>query len=448
MMSDNALLAIVLAAGQGTRMRSAKPKVLHAVAGRPMLGHVVVAARAAGADTIAVVVAPKMDSVRENVRQFDAEAQFFEQAEPLGTAHAVLAARAALEGKPGTVLVLCGDTPLLQAETLAKLAAAVGTGAGVAILGFEAADPFGYGRLLLDADGQLTAIREEKDATDAERAVRLCHSGVLAIRGSLALGLLDRVGNANAKGEYYLTDIVGLAGADGVAMAVVRCPETEVMGVNTRVQLAEAEAVYQTRRRRQAMLDGATLIDPQSVMFSADTELDIDVTIEPHVVFGPSVRVERGATIRAFSHLEECLVGEGAVVGPYARIRPGTEIGAKARVGNFVELKAAKLAAGAKVNHLTYLGDAVVGADANIGAGTITCNYDGFQKYQTVIGAGAFIGSNSALVAPVEIGAGAYVGSGSVVTENVEADALAVARGRQVIKPGWAKAFRAKFGKA
>jgi bifunctional UDP-N-acetylglucosamine pyrophosphorylase/glucosamine-1-phosphate N-acetyltransferase len=329
----------------------------------------------------------------------------------------------------------------VEAATFARLRAPLAEGAAVAVLGFEAADPAGYGRLLVEA-GSLRAIREHKDASEAERAVTLCNAGLMALRGDRALPILERIGNANAQGEYYLTDAVEVAAAGGEACAVVTAPESEVQGVNDRVQLARAEAVMQDRLRRRAMREGVTLQAPETVFLQADTRFGRDVTVEPGVVFGPGVVVEDGAVIHAYSVLEGAVVGEGAQVGPFARLRPGARLGAGAKVGNFVEVKNSDLGPGAKVGHLTYLGDATVGAETNVGAGTITCNYDGFGKHRTVIGAGAFIGSNSSLVAPVRVGEGAYVGSGSVVTEDVPADALALGRGRQAVKPGWAAAFR------
>jgi len=436
-------LAIVLAAGEGTRMKSDLPKVLHKVAGRPMLAHVLAAVAAADIDRLAVVIGPGRDDVRREALALCPQAQIFVQMERLGTAHAVLAAREALAEGVDDVVVLFADTPLVRGETIAALRGALAEGAGVAALGFEAKNPFGYGRLLRDAEGRLAAIREEKDATDAERRTTLCNAGAMAIDGRRALALLERIGNTNAKGEFYLTDIVDLARSEGRDTVVVTAPESEVLGVNDRIQLAEAEAVAQDRLRRAAMSAGATLIAPETVFLSTDTVIGRDVTIEPHVVVGPGVSIADGATIHAFSHLEGASVGPGAQVGPYGRLRPGARLAEGAKVGNFVEIKSADIGKGAKVSHLTYIGDAEVGAGANIGAGTITCNYDGFFKYRTVIGENAFIGSNSALVAPVAIGAGAYVGSGSVVTKDVGADALAVARGRQMEKSGWATTFRA-----
>ena len=440
--SRNAL-AIVLAAGEGSRMKSDRAKVLHEVAGRSMLAHVLASVAAAGVGNVAVVVGPGRDDVRAETLRIAAHADVFVQSERLGTAHAVLAARVALAAGYDDLIVLFADTPLVTGATILALREALAAGAGVAALGFEAADPFGYGRLLQDSGGRLAAIREEKDASADERAIRLCNAGLMAIDGRRAFELLARIGNDNAKREYYLTDIVELARADGLETRVVVADETEVLGVNDRIQLAQAEAVLQTRLRRAAMAAGTTLVAPETVFLAHDTELGRDVVIEPHVVFGPGVTVADGAVIHSFSHLEGARVGAGATIGPYARLRPGAALAEKAKVGNFVEIKNARVAAGAKVNHLTYIGDADIGANANIGAGTITCNYDGFFKYRTVIGENAFIGSNSALVAPVTVGAGAYVGSGSVVTKDVPADSLAVARGRQIEKGGWAQAFRA-----
>jgi bifunctional UDP-N-acetylglucosamine pyrophosphorylase/glucosamine-1-phosphate N-acetyltransferase len=392
---------------------------------------------------VAVVVGPGRNDVRDEALRLAPHARVFVQAERLGTAHAVLAAREAIADGCDDLLVLFADTPLVTGATILALRAALAEGAGVAALGFAAADPFGYGRLLQDDSGRLLAIREEKDASDAERAVRLCNAGLMAIDGGSALDWLGRIGAANAKGEFYLTDVIEIARDAGRTAQVVRAEETEVLGVNDRIQLAQAEAVAQNRLRRAAMAAGVTMVAPETVFLCADTAFGRDVLIEPHVVIGPGVSIADGAVIHAFSHLEGASVGAGATIGPYARLRPGARLAEKAKVGNFVEIKNANVATGAKVNHLTYIGDADIGANANIGAGTITCNYDGFFKYRTEIGENAFIGSNSALVAPVKIGAGAYVGSGSVVTKNVAADALVVARGRQMEKAGWAASFRA-----
>lgn len=440
--TSRSCLAIVLAAGEGTRMRSDKPKVMHEIAGRPMLGHVLTAVRAAGAQRIAVVVGPDRADVADCARSFAPDCAVFEQRERLGTAHAVLAARAALEEPVDDVIIAFADTPLIDADIFARLRGPLADGAALAILGFEAFDPTGYGRLIL-ANGVLQAIREEKDASIEEKPISLCNAGLMALRGDMALGLLDAIGNANAKGEYYLTDAVAIAVDRGHSPQVVRAREHFVQGVNDRAQLAAAEAVMQERLRAQAMAGGATLIDPASVHFSADTVIGRDVVIEPNVFFGPGVSVGDRAVIHAFSHIEGTVIGAGAQIGPFARLRPGTTLAEKVKVGNFVEIKKALVGPGAKVNHLTYIGDAEIGAGANVGAGTITCNYDGFDKHLTRIGAGAFIGSNSALVAPVTIGDGAYVGSGSVVTQDVPDDALAVARGRQHTKEGWARGFRA-----
>ncbi len=439
-------LAIVLAAGEGTRMKSGMPKVMHKVAGRSMLAHVLAAVESAGAQRIAVVVGPGREDVAEAARRAVPGVIVFVQEERLGTAHAVLAARASLEEPADDVIVAYADTPLIVPDTFVALRAPLATGVSVVALGFEARDPSGYGRLLV-SDGRLEAIREEKDASEAERAVRLCNAGLMAFSGKDILPILDAIDNTNAKSEFYLTDAVEIAVARGLSTCVVEAPEIEVQGVNDRIQLAAAEKIIQRRMRDAAMREGVTLLDPDSVHFSFDTILGRDVTVEPHVFFGPGVTIEDGATIHAFSHLEGAVVRSGASVGPYARLRPGAVIGRKAKVGNFVEIKNAGIDEGAKVSHLSYIGDASIGAGANIGAGTITCNYDGIAKHHTVIGAHAFIGSNSALVAPVTIGAGAFVASGSVVTDDVPADALAVARGRQANKDNWAAEFRRKTNK-
>jgi bifunctional UDP-N-acetylglucosamine pyrophosphorylase/glucosamine-1-phosphate N-acetyltransferase len=435
---------IVLAAGEGTRMKSAIPKVLHEIGGRPIIQHVVAGAVAAGADRLAVVVGPGRGDVAKAALAIAPEATVFEQVERLGTAHAVLSARAAFVEAVDDVIVLYGDTPLVTAETLARVRAELASGSHVVVLGFEAVNPAGYGRLLLEA-GQLVAIREERDANDAERKVTLSNSGIMGFAGEHALGILDAVGNLNAKGEYYLTDAVEVARARGLTASVVSGSEEEFLGVNDRAQLAACEATYQGRRRRDVLASGVTLQAPETVFFAVDTMIAADVLIEPNVIFGPGVTIETGVRIRAFSHLEGAHVREGAIIGPYARLRPGADIGRSAHIGNFVEIKNARIEDGAKANHLSYIGDARVGAKANIGAGTITCNYDGFNKTFTDIGAGAFIGSNSSLVAPVRIHDGAYIGSGSVITKDVNADSLAVGRGRQVIKEGWAASFRAKM---
>ena len=437
---DRPVAAVVLAAGKGTRMESARPKVLHPIAGRPMLMHLLDALAPIGAEPTLVVIGPGMEAVAEAA----APRPSVVQKHQAGTADAVKAARAALDGFAGDVLVLYADTPLLRTRTLeALLAARRGPPeAAVAVLGFRPARPDAYGRLELGGDGMLERIIEPGDASAAERAIGLCNSGVMAVDGARLFGLLERIGNDNAKGEYYLTDLVALARAEGLACAVVEGDADELMGINGRADLARAEAVMQARLREAAMAGGATLTDPSSVWFVADTRLGRDTVVGPNVVFGPGVTVAEGAEIRAFCHLEGVEIRAGAVIGPFARLRPGSVIGAGARVGNFVEVKNATLEEGAKANHLAYLGDARVGPEANIGAGTITCNYDGFQKHRTEIGAGAFIGSNSALVAPVSIGDGAIVGAGSVVTRDVAADALATARAPQEETPGAAKRRR------
>jgi bifunctional UDP-N-acetylglucosamine pyrophosphorylase/glucosamine-1-phosphate N-acetyltransferase len=436
--------AIVLAAGEGTRMASSTPKVLHRIGGMSLLAHVLRAVGDAGVDRVAVVVGPGREDVAAEARRLSPGAEVFVQRERRGTAHAVLAARPVVE-RGGDLLIVYGDTPLLRGETLRMLADGA-RGAAVAVLGFRPSDPTGYGRLIMQGDN-LLAIREERDANPAERKIALCNAGAMALSGKHASALLGRIKNDNAKREFYLTDMVALARGDGLRIVVREASEEEVMGVNDKMQLAAAEAGMQRRLREQAMLAGATLVAPETVHFSADTRLARDVVIEPYVVFGPGVVVEEGALIRSFSHLEGAHVGAGASVGPYARLRPGTKLGAKARIGNFVETKAADIGPNAKANHLTYLGDTTVGAGANVGAGTITCNYDGIDKHRTEIGARAFIGSNAALVAPVKIGEGAYIASGSVITGNVPPNALGVGRARQVNKENWANDFRAHKGR-
>jgi len=433
------LAVIVLAAGKGTRMRSALPKVLHKVAGRSMVGHVIAAAEALGAERVVVVVAPGMDDVAAAVKPHATAIQRSQN----GTADAVKAAREALTGFAGDVLILYGDCPLIQADTLARMRAERRDEA-ITVLGIRVPPPTAYGRLVLGSDGTLERIVETLDANEAERRIDLCNTGIMLIDGSKLFGLLDSIGNANAKGEYYLTDIVEMARKAGSTCRVVEAPEEEALGVNSRSELAVAEARMQDRLRRKAMDEGATLIDPATVFLSFDTQLGRDVTVEPSVFFGPGVKIGDGVEIRAFSHIEKAEVEAGAIIGPYARLRPGASVGEGAHIGNFVEIKNARIDKGAKANHLSYIGDADVGAGANIGAGTITCNYDGFGKYRTQIGAGAFIGSDTTLVAPVKVGAGAFTGAGSTITEDIPDDALAVARGRQAVKPGWAAEFRAK----
>jgi bifunctional UDP-N-acetylglucosamine pyrophosphorylase / glucosamine-1-phosphate N-acetyltransferase len=388
-----------------------------------------------------VVVGPNHDAVAKEAQAFAPKAKMFVQKERRGTAHAALAARKAIARRPDDILVMFSDTPLVRPETLTKLRAALGNGAAVAVLGFRPASPSGYGRLLTRGD-ELLAIREDRDASNEERKISLCNGGLMALAGDKALTILDRIGNANAKGEYYLSDAVAIARDMGLKAVAIETGEDDMRGINTKAQLAETEAVLQKRLRAVALDVGVTMTAPDTVFLSADTKFGKDVTIEPNVVFGPGVTVADGATIRAFSHLEGAHVGKGARVGPFARLRPGADLGADVHIGNFVEIKEAKIEAGAKANHLAYIGDARVGAGSNIGAGTITCNYDGAAKHRTDIGKGAFIGSNSSLVAPVKIGDGAYVGSGSVVTKNVPSDALTLERAEQTIKLGWAKRLR------
>ena len=438
------LTVIVLAAGEGTRMRSAHPKVLHKVGGRPIAGHVLSAARDAGAGTLAMVTGPGHEAVRRDMAAIAPDTQFFEQVERKGTAHAASMARPAFGAATGYVAVVYGDHPLLRGDDFKRVTDRLDAGLDVAILGFEPQDPTGYGRFITDGD-RLLAIREHKDATEDERKIGLCNACILSFRADVFNGLIDKVSNSNVQGEYYLTDLVELANAAGYSVGYAVAPEDNVMGVNDRAQLARAEATFQALRREDFMRNGVTLHDPSSVYFSYDTEIEADVEIEPNVVFGPGVRIESGALIHAFSHIEGTHIGASATVGPFARLRPGADLGAKSKVGNFVEVKSAEIGDGAKVNHLTYIGDAQIGARANIGAGTVTCNYDGYNKSRTIIGQDAFIGSNSALVAPVEIGDGAYVASGSVITEPVAPDALGIGRARQVNKPGYGKALNARF---
>jgi bifunctional UDP-N-acetylglucosamine pyrophosphorylase/glucosamine-1-phosphate N-acetyltransferase len=435
--------AIILAAGKGTRMKSDLHKVLHPIAGRPMLEHLLSTVDGLGAARTVVVVGAGREQVEPLVHRHGGDVVV--QDPQLGTAHAVQQAEDALRGFDGDVLILYADAPLVGPETMTRMLQRLASpdAPAVVVVGFRPADPLKYGRVIADADGTIRKMVEHKDASEDERAVDLCNSGLMAARAADLWPLLSGVDNDNAAGEYYLPDIVMLAAAVGRTSAVIETHPDEVAGVNSRAELAVLENLWQQHRRAELMADGVTLIAPDTVWLAHDTQVGRDTVIEPNVVFGPGVRVSEGARIRAFSHLEGATVATGAEVGPYARLRPGADIGEKAKVGNFVEVKKSRLAKGAKANHLSYIGDADVGEGANVGAGTITCNYDGFFKYGTVIGAGAFIGSNTALVAPVEIGAGAIVGAGSVITQNVEADALAVARGPQQTKPGWAARFRA-----
>ena len=438
-MTKRKTAVVILAAGLGTRMKSSLPKVMHPVARRPLIGWALDAASTLAPERIVVVIGPDMDAVAAAVAPWPCAVQ-----EPrLGTGHAVAQAREALAKFDGDVLVIYGDTPFVRPETLAAMldARAAATDPAVVVLGFRPVDPGAYGRLIVGSAGGLERIVEAKDASPDELTVSLCNSGVMAIDGAVLFDLIDRIGNANAKGEYYLTDIVGLARADGRACAVVEAEEAELMGVNSRADLAVAEALAQTALRARAMDGGATLTDPASVFFAWDTETGRDVTIGPNVVFGPGATIGDNVAIDAFCHIEGASVAEGARVGPFARLRPGADVGANAHIGNFVEIKNAVIEPGAKANHLSYIGDARVGAKANIGAGTITCNYDGYFKSHTDIGAHAFIGSNTALVAPVSVGDGAIIGAGSVVSKDVAADSLAVTRAEQRETKGWARRY-------
>jgi bifunctional UDP-N-acetylglucosamine pyrophosphorylase / glucosamine-1-phosphate N-acetyltransferase len=436
--------AVILAAGKGTRMKSALPKVMHAVGGRPMVDWSLDLARRSGCRRIVVVVHPSQEGLISHLKASHPDAAIAFQDPPQGTGHAVGCAEASLAGFEGELAVLYGDSPLLGAEAVEALFAEVAGGAKLGVLGFEAADPGLYGRLITNASGDLEAIVEAREASPDQLKVRLCNSGVMAGRTSDMFRLLKKITNHNAKQEFYLTDLVGLARAEGGRCALVLAGEDDLIGCDSKSDLAEAEGIFQARRRQDAMAAGVTLVAPETVFFSYDTAIAPDVVIEPNVVFGPGVEIATGARIRAFSHLEGARVGEDCDIGPFARLRSGTVLGRAVKIGNFVETKNTGMGDGAKANHLAYLGDGQVGAGANIGAGTIFCNYDGFFKYETRIGAGAFVGSNSALVAPVEIGDGAYVGSGSVITKDVPEDALAVARGQQMTRAGWAKSFRAR----
>ncbi|MGC1552002.1 MAG: bifunctional UDP-N-acetylglucosamine diphosphorylase/glucosamine-1-phosphate N-acetyltransferase GlmU [Bradyrhizobium sp.] len=440
-MSGRTSLTIVLAAGEGTRMRSSMPKVLHPVAGQSLLAHVLSAAPAGAGHSRAVVVGPDHQAVAGEVRRYRGDAETFVQRDRQGTAHAVLSAREALARGTDDLIVAFGDTPLISAATFTRLRAALKQGAALAVLGFRAADPTGYGRLLVEGD-RLIAIREQADASAAEREVTLCNAGIMAFDGRKALSILEKIGNANSKSEYYLTDAVAIVRDLGLEAVVIETSEDEVRGINTKAQLAEAESVMQARLRKAALDAGVTLVAPETVYLAADTTFGKDVTIEPFVVIGPGVSIADGAVIHSFSHIVQSSIGKKASVGPYARLRPGTSLGEGVRIGNFVETKASTLEGGVKVNHLSYIGDSHVGANANLGAGTITCNYDGFSKHKTEIGEGAFIGTNSSLVAPVKIGKGAYIGSGSVITRDVPDDAMAVERSQQTNREDGAKRYR------
>jgi bifunctional UDP-N-acetylglucosamine pyrophosphorylase/glucosamine-1-phosphate N-acetyltransferase len=446
-MSQRTCLSVILAAGEGTRMKSAMPKVLHPIAGLPMVAHVVRAAEAAGSGDLALVIGHGADEMRKATQKFAPKAETFVQDKRLGTAHAVLAARDAISKGYDDVLVMFGDTPLIDPEVLTAARLKLAEGAAVVVVGFLTSNPSGYGRLI-EKGGKLVAIREEKDCTDEEKKITFCNGGLMAVAGKHALQLLDQVGNNNAKGEYYLTDIVEIAGGQDLDVVSAEAGFENVLGINNRAELAAAEGIWQTRRRHRAMLSGVTLIAPETVFFSYDTEIGADTVVEPNVWFGPGVKIATGAKIHAFSHIEGATIASNCDVGPYARLRPGADLKQKAKVGNFCEVKQATIEEGAKVNHLSYIGDARVGAGANIGAGTITCNYDGYSKFFTDIGEGAFIGSNSSLVAPVTVGKGCYVASGSVITESVPDDALAFGRARQRTLPGKGKELRERFASA
>ena len=424
-------------------MRSNLPKVLHEVANIPMLSHVMRVCSAADSDKIAVVAGKGSELVIDVVENENAAASVHVQTERLGTAHAVLAAREAIEQGCDDILILFGDTPLLTPETLGEMRKVLSGGAAIVVVGFHAQDPTGYGRLLEEGD-KLIAIREHAEASEEERVIDFCNGGIMGLSGQHALTLLDAVDNKNAKGEYYLTDVVEIANAKGLTVKALEAPEAELIGVNTRNGLAEVEMLWQNTARQKLMAAGVTMQAPETVFLSADTIIEPDVVLEPNIVFGPKVVIKSGARIKAFSHLEGAVIGENADIGPFARLRPGTNLASDTKVGNFVEVKNAVVHEGAKINHLSYVGDAEIGAKANIGAGTITCNYDGMNKHKTTIGADAFIGSNSALVAPVTIGDGAYVASGSVITEDVPADALGIGRGRQANKEGMGAEIRAR----
>jgi bifunctional UDP-N-acetylglucosamine pyrophosphorylase/glucosamine-1-phosphate N-acetyltransferase len=441
------LVSIILAAGEGTRMRSRLPKVLHQVGGLPIVAHVARAARAAGSSEVAVVTGPGHDAVREALTAADPDIRFFEQIERKGTGHAASMARDLWSSANGYVAVVYGDHPLLRAENFAVVTDRLDAGMDAAILGFQPADPTGYGRFITDGE-RLLAIREHKDASEEERRIGLCNACILVFRAEVFRELIGQIGTNNAQGEYYATDLVELANAAGYTVGYGIAPEADVMGVNDRAQLARAEMLYQQRRRTEMMRAGVTLIDPATVYFSYDTQIAEDVLIEPSVWFGPGVTVASGAVIHAFSHIEGARIGPNVSIGPFARLRPGADLEEKAKVGNFVEIKKARVGKGAKISHLSYVGDATVGAEVNIGAGVITVNYDGFNKHDTIIGDGAFIGSNASLVAPVSVGAGALVASGSVITDDVEADALALGRSRQTNKPGRARDIFARAAAA
>ena len=435
--------AVILAAGKGTRMKSQLPKVLHPIAGQPMLRHVIDVVKAQGADPVAVVIGADMAVVAEAA----SDVRTCVQDPPLGTGHAVMAAREIVDGCDGTVFVLFGDTPLVREKTLATMKRAREDGNTVVVLGFRPDDAAAYGRLIVDDAGDLTGIVEFKDATDTQKKINFCNSGVMAVDGRHLFKLLDRLDNNNAQGEYYLPDIISLARQAGLRCKAIEAQDDEWIGVDSRAGLARAEALWQDRARSNAMANGVTLIDPSTVYFSYDTKLGQDILVGQHVVFGPGVTVGDGVEIKPFCHLEETTVARDAIIGPYSRLRPGAEIGPSAHIGNFVEIKNAVVEEGAKVNHLTYIGDAFIGARSNIGAGTITCNYDGFNKYLTVIEEDVFVGSNTSLVAPVRVAKGANTAAGTVVSKNVKSDALTITRADEREISGWAPRYRARKSK-
>ena len=444
--NNTPVAAIVLAAGMGTRMHSNLHKVLHPIGGLPMISHVLSALDKISVAKRVVVVGAERQQIENAIAGVD----FSIQDKQLGTGHAVLSSREYLDEFDGNVLILYGDVPLVSSETMQNLLNSLGdngSGHTICVLGFRAEDPAQYGRLILAKDNSLEAIVEYKDATSAQRKIDLCNSGIMAVRGKHLFPLLDKISNSNAAGEYYLTDLVALANNDSHTVGVVEVDENEVRGINSKAELAGVENIFQNRMRMQAMNDGVTLLDPTSVYFSHDTSWSSDVTIAQNVVIGTGVTLKEGATVHAFSHLQDCVVGKNAAVGPFVRLRPGADIGESAKIGNFVEVKKSKIGVGVKISHLSYIGDADIGEGANIGAGTITCNYDGFNKFKTIIGEGAFIGSNTALVAPVNIGDGATVGAGSVITGNVEKDALGIERNKQRNIKDWSRKFRDKQGK-
>ncbi|WP_422536789.1 bifunctional UDP-N-acetylglucosamine diphosphorylase/glucosamine-1-phosphate N-acetyltransferase GlmU [Bartonella apis] len=443
-MMDRSCLSIILAAGEGTRMKSSLPKVLHKIAGLPLVCHVVRQVQSIGKSDIAVVVGRGADEVSSAVKEFSKTANIYLQKERLGTAHAVLSVRQMLGENYDDVLIVFGDTPLIEAKSLERARDELAHGADIVVMGFVTENPSGYGRLL-EKDGKLQEIVEEKDATTEQKKIKFCNGGVMALNGKLALSLLEQIKNENAKKEYYLTDIVKIGVSRELEVRAISIPFENVIGVNTRVELSQAEALWQKRRAKELMLSGVTMLRPETVYFSYDTDIDRDVIIEPNVFFGLNVKVETGVIIHGFSHLEGAIVKAQSEIGPYARLRPGAILENSSKVGNFCEIKNAIIGEGAKVNHLTYIGDAVVGGHTNIGAGTITCNYDGFNKWKTIIGENAFIGSNAALVAPVEIGDGAYVASGSVITDQVPENSVAFGRARQINKEGRANALRERF---